>query len=95
MTASATHMENWKTLPPKLPSQGISVWQTSQPTHFFSAELLVGMKTPGVEGVAGSLYLMLLCYHQNDSTLNMGNPSNYMSHFNVSLIVEGKATGQS
>ena len=35
------------------------------------------------------LYLLLHCYHQNDSCIKMGSDE---SHFNVSLIVRDKVT---
>ena len=36
-------------------------------------------------------YLSLYCHHQNDSCIKMGSEK---SHFNVSLIVRDKVTGQ-
>ena len=38
-----------------------------------------------------NIYLLLYCRHQNDSCIKMGSNE---SHFNVSLIVRGKATRQ-
>ena len=37
------------------------------------------------------IYLSLHCHHQNDSCIKMGSNE---SHFNVSLIVRDKVTGQ-
>ena len=37
------------------------------------------------------IYLTLHCHHQNDSCIKMGSDK---SHFNVSLIVSYKVTGQ-
>ena len=37
------------------------------------------------------IYLLLHCYHQNDSCIKMGSDE---SHFNVSLIVRDKVTRQ-
>ena len=37
------------------------------------------------------MYLSLHCHHQNDSCIKMGSDE---SHFNVSLIVRAKVTGQ-
>ena len=37
------------------------------------------------------MYLVLHCYHQNDSCIKMGSDE---SHFNVSLIVRVKVIGQ-
>ena len=37
------------------------------------------------------IYLSLHCHHQNDSCIQMGGDE---SHFNVSLIVRDKVTGQ-
>ena len=39
----------------------------------------------------GVIYLSLHCHHQNDSCIKMGSDE---SHFNVSLIVRDKVTGQ-
>ena len=36
-------------------------------------------------------YLSLHCHHQNDSCIKMGSDE---SHFNVSVIVRDKVTGQ-
>ena len=41
--------------------------------------------------IARLLYLSLHCHHQNDSCIKMGNDE---SHFNASLIVKDKVTGQ-
>ena len=37
------------------------------------------------------IYISLHCQHQNDSCIKMGSDEN---HFNVSLIVRNKVTGQ-
>ena len=37
------------------------------------------------------MYLSLLCHHQNGSCIKMGSDE---SHFNASLIVKDKVTGQ-
>ena len=42
-------------------------------------------------GKRESIYLSLHCHHQNDSCNKMGSDE---SHFNVSLIVRDKVTGQ-
>ena len=38
-----------------------------------------------------TIYLSLHCHHQNDFCIKMGSDE---SHFNVSLIVRDKVTGQ-
>ena len=38
-----------------------------------------------------SMYLSLHCHHQNDSCIKMGSDE---SHFNISLTVRNKITGQ-
>ena len=46
----------------------------------------------GVEvGKSGIIYPSLHCHHQNDPCVMMGSDE---SHFNVSLIVKDKVTGQ-
>ena len=42
-------------------------------------------------GGGGIIYLSLHCHHRNDSCIKMGSDE---SHFNVSLIVRDKVTGQ-
>ena len=38
-----------------------------------------------------SIYISLHCHHQNDFCIKLGSDE---SHFNVSLTVRGKVTGQ-
>ena len=44
-----------------------------------------------VVGKRETIYLSLLCHHQNDSGFMMGSDE---SHFNISLIVRDKVTRQ-
>ena len=45
----------------------------------------------GSGGEKEIIYLSLHCHHQSDSCIKMGSDE---SHFNVSLIVRDKVTGQ-
>ena len=55
--------------------------------QWFSPSKPVG----GGRGGGRSLYLQIHCHHQNDFRVKMGSD---VSHFNVSLIVQGKDTRQ-
>ena len=45
----------------------------------------------GEEGKREIIYILLHCHHQNDFCIKVGSDK---SHFNVSLIVRDKVTGQ-
>ena len=49
------------------------------------------MGTGGGGGEKEIIYLSLHCHHQNDYCIKMGSDEN---HFNVSLIVRNRVTGQ-
>ena len=55
---------------------------------YYGQEKGEGCTEVGGEGV---IYLSLHCHHQNDSCIKMGSDE---SHFNVSLTVKDKVTGQ-
>ena len=53
--------------------------------------IMTGTEIPEGRRGEGAYHLMLQCHHYNDFSNKMGS---VVSHFNVSLIVQGKGTRQ-